>query len=198
MDSAKPIDTPISPSTRLVMDDESPSVEEKSYRGMIGSLLYLTVSGPDIIFSVGLCAHFQSKPKESHLKAIKQIFRYLKHMPDLALRYLRGCIFDLVGYADVNYIGFLVDRKNTSGMAYFLGPCLVSWATKKQHSVAMSTVEAGYVAAASCYAQLLWIRQQLKDFCVDTGCIPIFCDNTRVINISKNPCQHKRTKHIDI
>ena len=83
-------------------------------------------------------------------------------------------------------------------MAHFLGSCLVSWATKKQHSVAMSTAEAEYVAAASCCAQLLWIRQQLKDFCVDTGCIPIFCDNTSAINISKNPCQHKSTRHIDI
>ena len=98
----------------------------------------------------------------------------------------------------IHYAGFLVDRKSTSGMAHFLGPCLVSWATKKQHSVAMSTAEAEYIAAASCCAQLLWIRQQLKDFCVDTGCIPIFCDNTSAINISKNPCQHKRTKHIDI
>ena len=94
--------------------------------------------------------------------------------------------------------GFLVDRKSTSGIAHLLGPSLVSWATKKQHSVAMSTAQAEYVAAASCCAQLLWIRQQLKDFCVDTGCIPIFCDNTSAINISKNPCQHKRTKHIDI
>jgi len=82
-------------------------------------------------------------------------------------------------------------------MAHFLGPCLVSWATKKQYSVAMSTAEAEYVATASCCAQLLWIRQQLKDFSVDTGCIPIYCD-TSAINISKNPCQQKRTKHIDI
>jgi len=97
MKSTKPIDTLISPSTRLVMDDGSPSVEEKSYRGMIGLLLYLTASRPDIVFSVGLRARFQSKPKESHLKAIKPIFRYLKHTPDLALWYPRGCKFDLVG-----------------------------------------------------------------------------------------------------
>jgi len=85
MKSVKPIDTPISPSTRLIMDDRNPSVEEKFYRGMIESLLYLTASRPDIVFSVDLCPHFQSKPKESHLKAIKQIFRYLKHTPDLTL-----------------------------------------------------------------------------------------------------------------
>jgi len=96
MDSAKPIDTPISPSTKLVMDDWSLLVEEKCYRGMIGSLLYLTASRRDIIFSVSLCACFQSKPKESHLKAVKRIFRYLKHTPDLALWYLRGWNFDLL------------------------------------------------------------------------------------------------------
>jgi len=115
----------------MVMDDGSPSVEEKSYRAMTGSLLYLTASRPYILFSVGLCARFQSNSKESHLKAVKQIFRYLKHTPDLALWYPRGCNFNLVGYADADYAGFLVDRKGTSGMAHFLGRCLVSWAIKK-------------------------------------------------------------------
>ena len=81
MESAKPIDTPISPSTRLVVDDRSPLVGEKSYRGMIGSLLYLTAGRPDIVYSVCLCARFQSNPKETHLKAVKWILRYLKHMP---------------------------------------------------------------------------------------------------------------------
>ena len=108
------------------MDDGSPSVEEKSYRGMIGSLLYLTASRPDIVFSVGFWALFQSKPKETHLKAVKWIFRYLKHTPDFILWYPKGCNFGLVGYADVDYAGFLVDRKSTSGVAYFLEPCLVS------------------------------------------------------------------------
>ena len=83
-------------------------------------------------------------------------------------------------------------------MAHFLEPCLACWATKKQHYIAMSTAKAEYVVATSCCAKLLWIRQQLKDFCVDTGCIPIFFDNTSAINIFKNPCQQKRTKHIDI
>jgi len=174
MESAKPIDAPISPSTRFVMDDRSPSVEEKSYWGMIGSLLYLTASRPDIVFSIGLCARFQSKLKETHLKAVKRILRYLKYTLDLALWYPRGYNFHLIGYADADYAGFLVDRKSTLGMAHFIGPCLVSWATKKQHSVSMPTAEAEYVAAASCCSQLLWIRQQLNDFCVNTGCIPIF------------------------
>ena len=131
---------------------------------MIGSLLYLTASRPNIVVSVGLCARFQSKPNETHLNVVKRILRYLKHTTDLALWYPKGCNFDLVGYADADYAGFLVDRKSTSSMAHLLGPCLVSWATKKQHSVAMSIAEAEYVAAASSFAQLLWISQQLKDF----------------------------------
>jgi len=131
MESIKPINTPISPSTRLVVDDRSPSVGEKSYWGMIGSLLYLTASRYGIVYNVGLCARFQSNAKETHLKAVKRILSYLKHTSDLALWYPRGCNFDLIGYANTDYARFLVDRKSTSSMTHFHGPCLVSWATKK-------------------------------------------------------------------
>ena len=122
---------------------------------MIESLLYLTTSRPDIVFSVGLCARFQSNPKETHLKAVKRILRYLKYTSDLALWYPRGCNFDLIGYADADYAGSLANRKRTSNMAHFLGPCLVSWAIKKRYSVTMSTAEAEYVAAASCYVSIV-------------------------------------------
>ncbi|XP_070014924.1 secreted RxLR effector protein 161-like [Nicotiana sylvestris] len=125
---------------------------------MIGSLLYLTASRPDIIFSVELCARFQANPKESYLTAIKRILRYLKSTTDLCLWYPKGSNFNLVGHDDADYTGFLVDRKRTSGMTHFLGSCLVSWATKKQNSVALSTTEVEYVVAASCCAQLLWIK----------------------------------------
>ncbi|XP_070005481.1 secreted RxLR effector protein 161-like [Nicotiana sylvestris] len=125
------------------------------YRGMIGSLLYLTASRPDIVFSVGFCARFQANPKESHLTIVKRILRYLKGTTDLCIWYPKGSNFNLVGYADADYASFLVDRKSTSGMAHFLGSCLLSWATKKQNSVALSTAEAEYVVAASCCAQLM-------------------------------------------
>ena len=192
------IDTPIGTTTMLDKDEAGSLVNDTKYRGMIGSLLYLTASRPDIMFSVGLCARFQSCPKESHLKAVKRILRYLKGSVNLVLWYPSGDSFDLIGFADADYVGYLVDRKSTSGMANFLGPCLVSWATRKQNSVALSTAEAKYVAAASCCAQLFWIKQQLEDFGIKTGCIPIMCDNTSAINMAKNLVQHKRTKHIDI
>ena len=104
------------------------------------------------MFSVGLCPQFQSCPKESHLKAVKRILRYLKGSVNLVLWYPSGDSFDLIGFADADYAGYLVVRKSTSGMDNFLGPCLVSWATRKQNSVALSIAEAEYVAAASCCA----------------------------------------------
>ncbi|XP_070019333.1 uncharacterized protein [Nicotiana sylvestris] len=94
--------------------------------------------------------------------------------------------------------GYLVDRKSTSGMAHFLGSCLISWGIRKQNSVALSTAEAKYVVVASCYAQLLWIKQQLEDFGVFTKYVPLLCDNTSALNMAKNPFQHKKTKHIDV
>ncbi|XP_070022926.1 secreted RxLR effector protein 161-like [Nicotiana sylvestris] len=125
------------------------SVDQNLYRGMIGSLLCLTTSRPVIMCSVGLCARFQANPKEFHLTNVKRILRYLKGTADLCLWYSKGSNFDLVGYVDANYVVFLVDRKSTSFMEYFLGSCLVSWATKRQNSVALSTAEAEYVVVAS-------------------------------------------------
>ncbi|XP_070047106.1 secreted RxLR effector protein 161-like [Nicotiana tomentosiformis] len=159
MESSKVIDTHIATSTRLDMDEPGSPVNQTMYRGIIGSLLYLTASRPDIIYSVGICARFQSNPKESHMKAAMRILRYLKGMQDLILYYPSGDNFDLIGYAGADYAGYLVDRKSTLGMAHFLGSCLISWGTRKQNSVALSTAKVEYVAATSCCAQLLWIKQ---------------------------------------
>ena len=103
-----------------------------------------------------------------------------------------------MGYTDADYTGYLVDRKSTSGMAQFLGPCLVSWGSRKQNSIALSTTEAEYIAAAACCTQLLWLKQQLTDFGISFGPLEIRCDNTSAIDIAKNPVHHSRTKHIDI
>ncbi|XP_075079784.1 uncharacterized protein LOC142165038 [Nicotiana tabacum] len=148
MEASKVIDTLIVTATRLDMDESGSSMNQTMYRGIIGSLLYLTASRPDIVFSMGLCN--------------------------------------------------LVDRKSASRMAHFLGSCLISWGTRKQNAMALSTTKAEYVAAASCCAQLLWIKQQLEDFCVYIDCVPLLCDNTNALNMAKNPVQHKRTKHVDV
>jgi hypothetical protein len=184
--------------TKLDQDKTGKKVEITSYRGMIGSLLYLTASRPDIMFATCLCARFQSDPKESHLIAVKRIFRFLKGTPNLGIWYPKDTGFDLTGYTDSDYAGCRIDRKSTSGSCQFLGRRLISWYSKKQHSVSTSTAEAEYIAAGSCCAQILWIRNQLNDYGLVLNKIPIFCDNTSAIAISNNPVQHSRTKHIDI
>ena len=151
---------------------------------MIGSLLYLTSFRPDIQFSIFLCTRFQASPKESYLSAVKRIFRYLVGTQDIGLWYPANCNLELIAYTDSDYAGRRLDRKSTSGYCQFLGGCLVSWASKKQHSVALSTVEAEYVAAGSGTAEVLWIKHQLQDYNINLGCIPIMCDNTSAISLT--------------
>ena len=133
------------------------------------------------MFSVCMCARFQADPKESHLIAVKRIFRYLNGTKDLGLWYPRQSSFHLVGYSDADFAGYKVDRKSTSGCCQFLGPSLISWYSKKQNFVALSTAEAEYIAAGACCAQILWIAQQLRDLDIDLKGIPIKCDNTSAI-----------------
>src|SRR5512141_29893 len=148
----------------LDLDEGGKQVDLKLYRSMIGSLFYLTASRPDIMFSVCMCARFQAAPKECHLVAVKRILRYLKHSSTIGLWYPRGAKFKLVGYSDSDYAGCKVDRKNTSGSCQMLGISLVSWSSKKQNSVDLSTAEAEYVSAGSYCAQLLWMKQTLLDY----------------------------------
>ena len=122
---------------------------------MIGSLLYLTVSRPDIQFNVCLSVRFQANPKESHLIAIKRIFRYLSKMINVGLWYLRGCEFTLHAFSDADYAGCKLDWKSTSGTCQILAGCLISWSSRKQGTIAMSTAEAEYVAVGSCCSQVL-------------------------------------------
>jgi hypothetical protein len=150
------------------------------------------------MLSVCMCARFQSDLKERHLVAVKRILRYLVSTPCFGIWYPKGSTFDLIGYSDSDYVGCKVDRKSTSGTYQFLGRSLVSWSSKKQTSVALSTVEAKYVAAGQCCAQLLWMRQTLQDFGYNLSKVPLLCDNESAIRLADNPIEHSRTKHIDI
>ena len=198
MENSKPMSTPMSPSTKTEKDEKGKDVDQTKYRGMIGLLLYLTASRLDIMFSVCMCARFQSCSKESHLLSVKRIFRYLVGTQNLGLFYPKSVEFNLQGYSDADYDGCKIDRKSTSGACQFLRPSLVSWCCKKQNSVALSTTEAEYIAIGNCCAQVLWMKQQLEDFNLHFSLIPIKCDNTSAINLTKNPIQHSRTKHIEI
>jgi hypothetical protein len=174
------------------------SVDQKVYRSMIGSLLYLYASQPDIMLSVCMCAWFQAYPKEVHLRAVKRIMRNLVYTPKFGLWYPKGSTFDLIGYSDADWAGCKIDRKGTSETCQFLGRSLVSWASKKQNSVALSTAEAEYIATGHCCAQLFWMRQTLRDYGYKLSKVPLLCDNESAICMADNPVEHSRIKHIDI
>ncbi|KAJ9560808.1 LOW QUALITY PROTEIN: hypothetical protein OSB04_005968 [Centaurea solstitialis] len=196
--SCTPMKTPMAPPLSLDKDSKGKPVDVTLYRGMIGSLLYLTASRPDIMYSTCLCARYQAEPKESHLTAVKRIFRYLKGTPNLGLWYSKDSGFDLTAYSDSDFAGCKIDRKSTTGGCHLLGGKLVSWTSKKQNSVSTSTAEAEYVAAGICCAQVLWLRNQLQDYDIQLSKIPIYCDNTSAIAIANNPVLHSKTKHIEV
>jgi hypothetical protein len=151
----KPLLTPMSTSTTLDTDEDGEPVDQKEYRCMIGSFLYLTAMRPDIHFVVCLCACFQASPSTSHRKALKRIMRYLRFTPEFGLWYSSSSVLSLCGYSNANFVGCLLERKSTSRTCQFLGTSLVSWSSRKQSSVAVSTTEAEYVAVARCCSQLL-------------------------------------------
>ncbi|GJY01832.1 copia protein [Tanacetum coccineum] len=153
---------------------------------------------PDIMFSVCLCARFQEDPKTSHLEAVKRIFRYVNGNIHLVLWYPKGSIIETIVYVDSDHAGDYVDRKSTSGICTFMGCCLTSWFSKKQIALAISTTEAEYVSAGKACQQALWMKQALVDYGIRLDNIPIMCDNKGAIDLSKNPVQHSRTKHIEI
>ncbi|GJV05554.1 uncharacterized mitochondrial protein-like protein, partial [Tanacetum coccineum] len=146
----KTASTPMETQKPLLKDEDGEEVDVHMYRSMIGSLMYLTSSRPDIIFAVCAYARYQVNPKVSHLYDVKRIFRYLKGQPKLGLWYPKDSPFDLVAYTDSDYAGASLDRKSTIGGCQFLGCRLISWQCKKQTVVANSITEAEYVAALSC------------------------------------------------
>ncbi|GJS83134.1 retrovirus-related pol polyprotein from transposon TNT 1-94 [Tanacetum coccineum] len=193
-----PTKTPMSTKIKLTKDDKADSVASTKYRGMIGSLIYLTAGRPDIMFSVCLCSRFQENPKATHLDAVKRIFRYLRGTTHKGLWYPNGTRIETIVYADSDYAGDYLDRKSTSVVCIFMGCFLTSWFSKKQTALAISTIEAEYVSVGKACQQALWMKQALIDCDIRLDDVPIMCDNKGAIDLSRNPVQHSRTKHIEI
>jgi len=179
-------------------DAAGKGIDQTKYRGLIGSLLYLTTSRPNIMFAVCLCGRYQANPKESHFKAAKRIVKYLKGTSTVGLWYPSHSPIHLIGYSNSDLVGCKLDRKSTSGTCQLLGSNLISWHSKKQTCVALSTAEAEYIAAGSYCAQILWLKQQLANFGLQISKVPLMCDDTSAINLTKNQIQHSTTKHIEI
>jgi hypothetical protein len=123
---------------------------------------------------------------------------YLVYTSKFGLWYPKGSTFDLIGYSDADWAGCKIGRKSTSGTCQILRRSLLSWASKKQNSVALFTAEVEYIATCHCCAKLLWMRQTLRDYGYKLSKVPLLCDNESAIRMADNPVEHSRTKHIDI
>nr|GEY34023.1 uncharacterized mitochondrial protein AtMg00810-like [Tanacetum cinerariifolium] len=145
-------------------DSDGADVDVNLYRSMIGSLMYIISSRPDIMFDVCACSRFQVQPKVSHMHVVKKIFRYLKGYPTLGCRYPKDLPLELIAYSDSDYAGASLDKKSTTGGCQFLGSRLISWRYKKQTIMANSTTESEYIAASNCYGQVLWLQNQILDY----------------------------------
>ncbi|GKA33141.1 retrovirus-related pol polyprotein from transposon TNT 1-94 [Tanacetum coccineum] len=198
MDSCDPVDTPMVDRLKLDEDPLGIPVDQTRFRSMVGSLMYLTASRPDLVFAVCMCARYQASPTKKHLEALKRVFRYLRGTINWGLWYPKDTAMALTAYADADHAGCQDTRRSTSGSAQFLGDKLVSWSSKKQKSTAISTTEAEYIAMSGCCAQILWMRSQLTDYGFVFNKIPLYCDNRSAIALCCNNVQHSRSKHIDI
>nr|GEU77619.1 retrovirus-related Pol polyprotein from transposon TNT 1-94 [Tanacetum cinerariifolium] len=173
--------------------------DQTKYLSMVGALMYLTASRPDIVHETCYCARYQVKPTKKHLTAVKWIFRYLKDTINMGLWYPKDTGFKLTAFLDSDHAGCLDSRKSTFGGIQFLGgDKLVSWSSKKQDCTSMSLAEAEYVSLSACCAQVLWLRTQLTDYGFHFDKIPMYCDSKGAIAISCNPVQHSRTKHNNV
>lgn len=201
MEDANPSATPMDVNSKLVKSSEEDELCDKMlYQSAVGSLMYLSVATrPDITYPVNTVAKFSAEPNQKHWTAVKRILRYLKGTPQLGLLYRQDGSGEIRGYSDADWAGDLDDRKSTSGYIFTLAGAAISWRSKKQTCVALSTAEAEYVALAIAAQEVVWLRQLIQE-CEhrELGPTEIFEDNQAAISMSKNPTSHGRSKHVDI
>nr|GFA54760.1 hypothetical protein [Tanacetum cinerariifolium] len=193
----KKVPTPMVEQAKLKLDLVGKPVYHTDYRNMIGSLMYVTSSRPDIMFKTCMCARYQANPNEHHVSAVKRIFRYLKETINLGLWNPKDSVFDLTAYSDADHAGCHLDRKSTSGSVQFLGDKMVCWLSKKQNRVSVSTAESEYVAIFGCCAQVLWMRTQLTDYGFFYDKVSIYCDSKSAIAILCNPIMKSSTTNVE-
>lgn len=186
MSNCNPASTPMNTNERLVLDDGLEKADEKEFRSIVGGLIYLTHSRLDIMFAVSLISRFMHKPSRQHMGAAKRVLRYIRGTLSFGLRYQKVSNCKLISYTDSDWAGCAYDRKSTSGYAHSLGSGVISWASKKQQTIALSSSEAEYMAATSAACQTVWLRRILADLKEkqDEATI-MFCDNKSTIAIDK-------------
>ncbi|RVW63107.1 Retrovirus-related Pol polyprotein from transposon TNT 1-94 [Vitis vinifera] len=195
----KPIDTPMDSQKKLGIEKESTPVDRGRYQRLVGRLIYLSHTRPDIGFAVSAVSQFMHSPTEEHMEAVYRILRYLKMTPGKGLFFRKTENRDTEVYSDADWAGNIIDRRSTSGYCSFVWGNLVTWRSKKQSVVARSSAEAEYRALAQGICEGIWIKRVLSEL-GQTSSSPILmmCDNQAAISIAKNPVHHDRTKHVEI
>jgi hypothetical protein len=199
MEKSNSVCSPIVAGTKLSKHDKGDEVDPTQFKQMVGSLMYLTATRPDLMFAVNLIARFMEHPVENHLMAAKRILRYIRGTQELGILYKKGSQAELIAYSDSDYGGDVDDRKSTSGYVFMMGSGAVSWSSRKQPIVTLSTTEAEFIAAAHCVCQGIWLKRILECIGLEQRkCLTVLCDNSSTIKLSKNLVLHGRSKHIDI
>ncbi|KAL0313654.1 UNVERIFIED_CONTAM: Retrovirus-related Pol polyprotein from transposon RE1 [Sesamum calycinum] len=195
----KSVDTPMDSNLDFWNDDGNYLEDKTKYRRLVGKLIYLTVTRPDISFVVGSVSQFMDKPRSAHWEVALRILKYIKTSPGKGLLFKRHRHVKIEAYSDADYAGSKDDRKSTSGYCTYVGGNLVTWRSKKQTIVARSSAEAEYRAMTHTTSEILWLKILLKElgFMYDDP-VPMHCDNQAAIHIASNPVFHERTKHIEV
>uniref|UniRef100_A0A2N9G528 F-box domain-containing protein n=1 Tax=Fagus sylvatica TaxID=28930 RepID=A0A2N9G528_FAGSY len=197
--ACKPIDTPIEQNHRLGEDVDDTPVDRERYQKLVGKLIYLSHTRPDIAFAVSVVSQFMHAPCEKHMEAVYRILRYLKSAPGKGLMLYKNGHLEVEGYTDADWAGSITDRRSTSGYCTFVGGNLVTWRSKKQSVVARSSAEAEFRAMAHGICEMLWLKAMLKELGVHSkDPMKLYCDNKAAISIAHNPVQHDRTKHVEV
>ncbi|GAU36022.1 hypothetical protein TSUD_211600 [Trifolium subterraneum] len=192
--------SPIVPGCKLNKDENGSATDAKRFKQMVGCLMYLLATRPDLTYSICLVARFMERPTDMHIAAVNRIMRYLKGTltDGIMYKHTSDKRMELIGWSDSDYAGDLNDRKSTSGYVFMLGTGAISWSSKKQPIVTLSTTEVEYVATAVCACHCIWLKNVLNHLQIThNNGIVIYCDNSSSIKLSKNPIMHGRCKHID-
>jgi len=196
--ACRPVSTPIDPNHKLSAESGDP-VNKERYQRLVGRLIYLCHTRPDIAYAVSVVSRYMHDPRSGHLEAVYRILRYLKNSPGKGLIFRSHGHLNVEGYCDADWASCHDDRRSTSGYCVFVGGNLVSWRSKKQSVVSRSTAEAEYRAMAQGVCEILWVRNLLSELKVmRRGSSRLHCDNKSALNIANNPVQHDRTKHVEI
>jgi hypothetical protein len=188
---SKPASTPLDPSVKLHQDDSPLFDDIPRYRRLIGKLLYLNTTRPDITLATQQLSQFLNSPTITHYKTACRVIRYLKHNPGRGLLFPRDSEKQVLGYVDADWAGCIDSRRSTTGFCFFLGQSLISWRAKKQQTISRSSSEAEYRALSSATCELQWIMYLLKDLNVTCAKLPdLYCDSQSAIHIASNPVFH--------